>query len=75
MNIQIDFLRMSGLISRPDYLTSLINYSCQDLSRCRGRHQAPRGEGEGPRARRPHRAGAAAEEQGERREGEDYYHL
>ena len=49
-----------------------MNYSCQDLSRCRGRHQAPRGEGEGPRARRPHRAGAAAEEQGERREGGHY---
>ena len=48
--------------------------SCQDLSRCRGRHQAPRGEGEGPRAGRSHRAGAAPEEQGERREGEDYYY-
>ena len=46
----------------PKLSDDLINYSCQDLSRCRGRHQAPRGEGEGPRACRPHWAGAAAEE-------------
>ena len=48
---------------------------CQDLSRCGGRHAAPGGEGEGPRARRPHRPGAAAAEQGGRREGDDYFFL
>ena len=50
---------------------SIINVPCQDLSRCRGRHAAPGGEGEGPRARGPHRPGAPPAEQGERREGND----
>ncbi len=35
----------------------------EDVPRCGGGHQAPRGEGEGPRARRQNRPGAPREEQ------------